>query len=459
METIVFSFTGLCVLLLLGKYIRVKVTLFQKFFIPSSVIGGLLGLLIIQILLSSNIFPAVNNIIPVWKFSPGFLINIVFATLFLGRKIPNIKTIWKLGGIQLCYGQTVAWGQYVVGLGLVLIFLIPVFHVNPMFGALINIGFEGGHGTAAGLIETFKSLQWEEGLSLALGSATFGVFTGVVIGTILINIACRKGQTEILKKPENIPEDFLMGIPEKDKRNNAGILTTSIESIEPLAYHAGFIGIAILVGYFIWKLLVIFESTFLTPLGLPMIMVSFPLFPLSMIGGVLTQLFMNKFDKRETIDHKLMMRIHGLSLDFLIVAALSTISIQAIWSEIIPFSILMLMGISWNVFCVMVIAPRMFSNARFERSIAEFGQSCGVTATGLLLLRIVDPDAETPALEAFGYKQLLHEPIMGGGLWTGAVLPLIFNYGPFAIFLFTLSMLVLIFILYRFLFYKKDLSK
>jgi ESS family glutamate:Na+ symporter len=42
----------------------------------------------------------------------------------------------------------------------------------------------------------------------------------------------------------------------------------------------------------------------------------------------------------------------------------------------------------------------------------------GVTATGLLLLRAVDPENKTVAASAFGYKQLLHEPFMGGGLWT-----------------------------------------
>jgi len=455
MEIIVFSFGGLGILLLLGKYIRIKVKLFQKFFIPSSVIGGLLGLLLIQVLLSLNKFPLLDRIIYIWSISPGFLINIVFATLFLGRKIPNIKTIWRLGGIQLYYGQTVAWGQYVVGLGLVLILLRPVFHVNPMFGALINIGFEGGHGTAAGLIESFKSLHWEKGMSLALGSATIGVFAGVIIGTILINIACRRGQTEILEKPEKIPENFLRGIPSKEKRESAGMLTTSIESIEPLAYHASFIGLAIIIGYFIWRLLVLLESLLLTPLGLSKIMEYFPLFPLAMIGGVIIQIIMNRFDKQDTIDNKLMMRIHGLSLDFLIVAALAAISIQAIWSEIVPFVLLMIVGVGWNVFCVLVIAPRVFPNAKFERSIAEFGQSTGVTATGLLLLRIVDPDAETPALEAFGYKQLLHEPIMGGGLWTGAAMPLIYNHGPFAIFMFALLVLVLWTIAYRFLFYNK----
>ena len=455
MEIVIFSFSGLSILLLLGKYIRVKVKFFQRLFIPSSVIGGLLGLIIVQLLLLYYPSDILDNVIGVWRTIPGFLICIVFATLFLGKRIPGIGTIWRLGGIQLYYGQTVAWGQYVVGLGLVLAVLGPFFGVSPMFGTLIEIGFEGGHGTAAGLAETFRSLGWQQGTSLAMGSATIGIFSGVVIGTILINIASRRGQTEILQKPGDIPEDFLLGIPKKDKRESAGTLTTSMESLEPLAYHTAFIGLAIFIGYLLWKLLIISETAFLTPLGFPKIMVSFPLFPLAMIGGIIIQLIMDRYDKRETIDHKLMMRLHGLSLDFLIAAALSTISVQAIWAEIIPFTILMIFGLSWNIFCVFFIASRVFKNAKFERSIAEFGQSCGVTATGLLLLRIVDPDAKTPALEAFGYKQLLHEPIMGGGLWTGAVVPLIYNYGPFAIFLFCAGMLVLWTILYRILFYRK----
>ncbi len=44
---------------------------------------------------------------------------------------------------------------------------------------------------------------------------------------------------------------------------------------------------------------------------------------------------------------------------------------------------------------------------------------------GLLLLRVFDPEYETPAADAFACKQLVHEPIMGGGLWTGIAIPLI----------------------------------
>eukprot|EP00729_Bicosta_minor_P021096 gene21096-1792_t len=53
----------------------------------------------------------------------------------------------------------------------------------------------------------------------------------------------------------------------------------------------------------------------------------------------------------------------------------------------------------------------------------------GVTSTGLLLLRMCDPRNKTPALSAFSYKQLLHEPIVGGGIWTALVLPFVANAG------------------------------
>ncbi|MHC5158373.1 MAG: sodium:glutamate symporter, partial [Planctomycetota bacterium] len=76
-----------------------------------------------------------------------------------------------------------------------------------------------------------------------------------------------------------------------------------------------------------------------------------------------------------------------------------------------------------------------------ERAIAEMGQSMGVTATGLLLLRVVDPDYETPAADAFACKQIVHEPFMGGGLWTSAAIPLIAIYGPGRVFLIAVTVI------------------
>ena len=42
---IVLSFCSLCFLLILGKVCRLKIALLQRLYLPSSVIGGLIGLI------------------------------------------------------------------------------------------------------------------------------------------------------------------------------------------------------------------------------------------------------------------------------------------------------------------------------------------------------------------------------------------------------------------------------
>ena len=107
-----------------------------------------------------------------------------------------------------------------------------------------------------------------------------------------------------------------------------------------------------------------------------------------------------------------------------------------------PLTILVLAGAIWSVGCVLFLGPKLFLYAWFERSIAEFGQATGVTATGLMLLRTVDPENKTPAAMSFGYKQLLHEPFMGGGIWTALAFTLVYGIGWLNVWLISLAMLV-----------------
>jgi len=422
--SIVLSFSSLCILLVLGKFARVKIKLLQKLYLPSSVIGGIIGLIIIQLAGSK----AVSDFIQGWVELPGFLINIVFAALFLGVTIPSISVIWKRAGPQLAYGQIVVWGQYLVGMVLVLLILKRVFGIPDLFGVIIPVGFEGGHGTAAGLRETFEYLSWREGTDYCLSSATLGIISAIVIGVILINWAARKGYLEVLQKKDVVSLKNNTGLYAVEERPSAGNQTTSADSIDSLAFHLSIIGIAVLIGFCLKLGLVKFESLFSSQ-GDSKIFIGFPLFPLCMIGGLVIQLFFMKTSKINPVDHTLMQRIGGTALDFLVVAAISTIHLQVIFNNIIPFMLIILSGIVWNVFCLIWLARRLLPNCWFERAIAEMGQSMGVTATGLLLLRIVDPEHETVAISAFGYKQLLHEPFMGGGIWTSTAILLVAGYG------------------------------
>jgi glutamate:Na+ symporter, ESS family len=429
--TVTDVFVGLMVaglLILLGKAVRLNVGWLRSLFIPSSVIAGLLALIAGPELLGrfvdddSGLFG--ESITEVWVALPTVLINVVFAALFLGKRIPSPREIWRRAGPQVAFGQTLAWGQYVVGLTLAMLLLAPLFGIDPMAGALIEIGFEGGHGTAAGLADTFEAVGFDEGADLALGLATIGLVMGVLIGTVLINWAARAGHIDPDAEPEADEEE----LAELDERESAIPVATS--SIDPLSVHLGFVGLAVGIGWLLREGLVRLESATWGGGGDVELLVNIPLFPLAMLGGVAVQVAVDHSPRPDLIDRQLMNRLSGVSLDLVIVAALATLSVEAIGGDLAPFLLLAAAGIAWNVTAFLLLAPRMIPKDWFARGSGDFGQSMGMTVTGLLLMRIADPPNRSGALEAFGYKQLLFEPVVGGGLFTAASLPLIAQIGP-----------------------------
>ena len=457
-------FVGLCVLLLVGHVLRTKIRLLQKLYLPSCVIAGLVGLIVIQA--GRSLGRPVPEVWTLgWGRLPGFLINIVFACLFLGVTLPRVSEVWRRAGPQVIYGQIVAWGQYVVGIGLVLVVLAPMIGLaepaRSMFGGILPVGFEGGHGTAAGMGPVFVERGWPEGKDLALASATCGILGAIIVGMVLVNWATRKGYTTRRLSPADVPEDDTIGIIPVGQRPSAGKLSVKSDAIESFTLNLAFVAVAVLIGWVLkqgilgvqsgaawvadWEWPAAFEqaplvwlagavdavATFLGKRGL---LTSFPLFPLCMLGGLAVQCWEQHLDRHKLIDLGLIRRIQNTALDFLVVAAIATIRLDVVAKGLAPLLILVAAGIAWNVFCVMVLARRLLPDAWFERSIAEMGQSMGVTATGLLLLRVVDPDYETPAADAFAYKQLIHEPFMGGGLWTSTAIPLLAIWGGWPVF-------------------------
>ncbi|MBQ1707512.1 MAG: hypothetical protein II026_00415, partial [Bacteroidales bacterium] len=168
---------------------------------------------------------------------------------------------------------------------------------------------------------------------------------------------------------------------------------------------------------------------------------SIPLFPLCMVGGLAIQGLLVACRLDELVDRGQINRIGGASLDFLVVAAVATIRLDFIAQYWKPLVILVLAGLAWSLFGACWLARRIFREDWFERMICEFGQYTGVTATGLLLLRTVDPESKTSASTVFGCKQLLHEPVMGGGVWTAMAVPLVFKLGPWPVIFISLGVM------------------
>ena len=430
-----------------GAWLRAHVRLFRRLFLPASLLGGTLALLVgPQVLgrlaeavggpawLADGLLP--TAVLDVWSELPVLLISVVFAALFIGKRIPGLRAIWEVAGPQVALGQSIAWGQYVVGITLGLLVLSPVFGMDPIAGALIEIGFEGGHGTSAGLAGTFEEFDFAEGTDLALGLATVGLVAGVLIGTVLVNWAARTGR--IALDEEGDPVGVARGatdddLDDLDDREGDAPPTDGDEAsraTDPLSVHLGFVAIAIAIGWLLLRGLEAVEvATWGGEDGLELL-VHLPLFPMAMLGGVLLQLLLDRTRRDHVVDRRLVNRISGAALDLIIFAALWTLSLEAIGGNLGPFLVLAIAGIAWNVGAFLVLAPRIVPEYAYERGLGDFGQSMGMTVTGLLLMRIADPPNRSGGLEAFGYKQLLFEPVVGGGLFTAASVPLIAQLGP-----------------------------
>ena len=436
--TAIIVFCTLSVLLVTGKIARIYIPLLQRCYLPSSVIGGIFGLIMVQCF--PGVLPA-DCLVAIGKL-PGFMINVVFATLFLGVVTPPLKTVFQRAFPQLCFGQMLAWGQYVIGFAAVGFLLIPLFNVHEAFGNLLEIGFQGGHGTVSGMAESFRAYQWEDGIALGYTMATAGMILGVSIGVLLVNWAIRKGHVKNVQT--FLEQDKLKrsGIYKVEERPHAGFQTVYCDSLDSLAWHISLVGIAILLGFIMQKGIQLGEIKLFPENGLR-IFKGFPLFPFCMIGGLLIQKTAQAGKFHTLIDHGQMQRLAGAALDFLVVSAMTTIKIQVVMANWQGLLILIILGTLLSVFMVVFVAPKLFKEAWFECAIADFGQSLGVTATGLLLLRAVDPESKSCATQAFGYKQLLHEPIMGGGLWTALALTLLVQFGWIKMLIFSGIMLAI----------------
>lgn len=465
-QTVGYALLLLGVILIVGKIIRVKVHWVQRLFLPSAIVGGFIALF-----LGPDVFGAImkafgysqfaeggffgKDVLSVWKTLPGLLISVVFATLFLGQEIPSFKKVARLAGPQLSLGIAFASGQYVIGLALVIFLLVPLLGIDPMAGALIEIGYEGGHGTAAGMAPVFKELGWEDGASLAIGVATVGLVGGIVVGVLLINWAIRTGRTKVVTEAATLSAEEQAGLFREDEQYVAARMTSRTSSIEPLSLHVAIVALAVLIGQamlsgmqWVEKMLWIDQVKLLGYV---------PLFPLAMIGGAIIQVILKKIGYAHIVDDQMMLRVQGLALDILVVAALASLSLKAISANWVAFTILCVGGMIINLLVLLVMCPKTIPHYWFERGIGDFGQATGVTATGLILMRIVDPEGKSPAFKAFGYKQLIFEPFFGGGLITALSVPMIHSFGPWPWFL--IMSAVLIFAVTTGVFYWGPLTK
>jgi ESS family glutamate:Na+ symporter len=168
--------------------------------IPEALLAGGVGLL----LAPSGAVPLIPAaVIHWWDQLPLVLLTLVFASLLLGKPLPAIGGLWRPLSGQILLALTLAFGQYLVAALAVLLLLQPLLGAPAVMACLIEVAYEGGHGSAAAMGPTYARLGLESGEALGLALATVGLLASTVVGGMLVLLGRRRGWTLLAPTAEH----------------------------------------------------------------------------------------------------------------------------------------------------------------------------------------------------------------------------------------------------------------
>lgn len=389
-------------LLVIGQVMRANIKLFQKVLIPPALIAGFLALALgpkgYAILPLSNAFGTYASI----------LIVLVFAATPIGDRPSKEAMSGPVIGGMFFNITGIAVLQYAVGM------LVSVYAFSRIwpdlpkqFGLLMATGFYGGHGTAVAVGNALETLGVKNMTDLANTFATIGIVGGIILGIIIINWGTRRGYTHYVTDPQDLPVELLTGLVPEEKQRPAGKVTISSISVDPMAFHIGLVIIAALGGYYA-------SAAFELWTGKMGYAVAVPEFCMALLVGFVVNMVLNRTSAHRYVDRYSVSRVMGVSTDFLMIAGIGSMNLKVVMNFAAPIAVMSVIGfaITWLWF-IYVGGKSSFADW-FERNMIGWGHATGVVATGVLLLRVVDPDLKSRGIEDTGISDLFNRPIIIG---------------------------------------------
>ncbi|AWB84722.1 sodium/glutamate symporter [Corynebacterium liangguodongii] len=380
--TLLVDIGWISILLIVGNVLRNRVRFLQTLLLPAPITAGLIGLI-----LGPELIGLIN-----WSDQVGnyttLLIAVVFASMAysmdLGGSVASgARNMWAYS-TSMFMGQ---WGLFIL-LGLYL--FAPLFGTEPWFGMMLPVGFVGGFGTAAAVGSSLEEIGIAEASSLGFTSATVGTLVAIVGGVIVANWGIRKGKATELKG--ELPADLRTGyIANEVDRPSIGKATTNPSSIEPLALHGGFIVFTVLIAY----------------LANGMIKdqwpnVSIPLFAMAFVIGLIGRTLLRILGRDNYLDRDTINSISGAATDYMIAFGIASIVPSALadyWQALV---LMFVLGTAFCVVWMLWAGPLFFGESWLERGIFGWGWATAAVATGIALLKMVDPKLKSGTLNEYG---------------------------------------------------------
>ena len=386
--------------LLAGNSLKRKIPFLKKSLMPASVIGGtvLITLAAIYKAITGDVmFDTVvyNNV------GTAYLEMITYHTLALGfiastLKVTNSHLNKQRTTEIINTGITTVATYLIQGIVGLLVTIIVAFFIKDFFqaaGMLLPFGFGQGTGQAMNYGNIYEiDYGFGGGKSFGLTIAAVGFLSASFGGVIHLNIMRKQGK---IRDNRNVQQLNV----EKVEGNNEVPMQ---ESLDKISIQIAFIFVAYALAY-----LLIYGLGLLLP-GMKSTIYGFN-FLLGVLCATIVK-FATRFLRktqlmhREYINNFLLTRLSNFFFDIMIVAGIAAIRLDILEQYWGVVAILggsgLIVTYAYNRF----VAKKLFKSYSEEQFLAMYGMLTGTASTGIILLREVDGNFETPAADNLIYQ-------------------------------------------------------
>lgn len=438
------------VAIVIANIIRRKVSFIRNSLLPSSVIAGILIFILkfipaVEKLISNNFMEALTY------HCLGF--GFIALTLKSGIKTKDKnKLVVMDSGLITVNGYLI---QALVGLGISLLLAVTILpNLFPAAGLLLPMGFGQGTGQALNIGKIYEGYGFVNGTSFGLSVAAIGFIIACLVGVLYLNILKKKNKltAQLERKARN--GEMFANIYDK---NEAPLN----ESIDKLTMQIAFIAVVYIVTYLVIlggstlsiNYLGDFGKNTISPLLWGFNFLFGSLFAI-LFKKILLYLRKFKVMNHQYINNYMMDRLAGFFFDIMIVAGIAAIDWQNLEGLLIPLIVICAFGGIATFFYISFVCKKIYPDYPYEAFFSIFGMLTGTASTGMILLREIDPNFETPASDnlvlqqlpaiVFGAPLLLLVGMAGKSITNAAII---------------LGVVVLMFILYNVLLLRKQIFK
>ena len=387
--------------LLAASLIKKNVKILKESLIPTSVLGGTILLLMSVIykfctglhMFESNFYggngSTILEIITYHALALGFI-----ASTFTDSK----NTLGKERQVEIFNTGLTTVSSYmvqaIVGMGFTMLISKFIKEIFPVSGVLLCFGFGQGTGQALNYGNIYETQYgFIGGKSFGLTIAAFGFLCASFGGVFYLNYLRRSGKVDaIIKRNATI----------RTEKNANDDTVPVFESMDTLSVQLAFVMGAYLITY-----LVMFVLGNLLP-GLKAVIYGFN-FLLGVLAATVTKSFVYKLYDKKVLKKKymntfLMTRIRNFFFDLMVVAGIAAIQIDALGNYLWILIVLGLLGLCGTYMYNHFVAKVLFKDYSQEQFLGMFGMLCGTASTGIILLREVDPDFNSPVADNMVYQ-------------------------------------------------------